>query len=113
VHGFLSPQARRLACLAAASWSFDRASSLLEELCGLRLSDTTIRGVATGAAKTLLDAVQKKIGFVPNLMRTLAVSPATLDAYLSFGDRLGKGVLSPKLREQLAATVAYSNSCQY
>jgi len=39
---------------------------------------------------------------VPNLMRTLAVSPATLDAYLSFGDRLGQGVLSPKLREQLA-----------
>jgi uncharacterized peroxidase-related enzyme len=68
---------------------------------------------ATGTAKTLLDAVQKKIGFVPNLMRTLAVSPATLDAYLSFGDRLGQGVLSPKLREQLAVTVAYSNSCQY
>ena len=69
--------------------------------------------VATGAAKTLLDAVQKKIGFVPNLMRTLAASPATLDAYLSFGDRLGQGVLSPKLREQLAVTVAYSHSCQY
>src|SRR6516225_2638463 len=69
--------------------------------------------VATGAAKTLLDAVQKKIGFVPNLMRTLAVSPATLDAYLSFGDRLSHGILSPKLREQLAVTVAYSNSCEY
>jgi len=46
-------------------------------------------------------------------MRTLAVSPATLDAYLSFSDRLSKGVLSGKLREQLALTVAYSNSCQY
>jgi alkylhydroperoxidase family enzyme len=41
---------------------------------------------ATGTAKTLLDGVQRKLGFVPNLMRTLAVSPATLDAYLSFND---------------------------
>lgn len=68
---------------------------------------------ATGAAKTLLDGVQHKLGFVPNLMRTLAVSPATLDAYLSFNDRLSHGILSPKLREQLALTVAYSNSCEY
>ena len=68
---------------------------------------------ASGTAKTLLDGVQRKLGFVPNLMRTLAVSPATLDAYLSFNDRLSHGILSPKLREQLALTVAYSNSCEY
>ena len=49
LEGFLSPQARRLVCLAAASWSFDRASSLLEELCGLRVSDTTIRAAAVAA----------------------------------------------------------------
>ena len=68
---------------------------------------------ATGTAKTLLDGVQQKLGFVPNLMRTLAVSPAALDAYLTFGDRLGKGILNPRLREQIALTVAYSDSCQY
>ena len=68
---------------------------------------------ATGSTKTLLDAVQQKLGFVPNLMRTVAVSPAALDAYLSFSDRLSKGVLSDKLREQLALTVAYTNSCEY
>ena len=68
---------------------------------------------ATGAAKTLLAAVQQKLGFVPNLMRTLAASPAALDAYLTFSDRLSNGVLSGKLREQLALTVAYSNSCEY
>jgi hypothetical protein len=39
----LSPHAERLTALAAASWSYDRASHLLDELCGLRLSDTTIR----------------------------------------------------------------------
>jgi hypothetical protein len=49
LEGFLSPQARRLACRAAASWSFDRASALLQELCGLRVSDTTIRACAVAA----------------------------------------------------------------
>jgi len=47
--GFLSGHARRLACLAAASWSFDRASALLEEFCGLRVSDTAIRAAAVAA----------------------------------------------------------------
>ena len=49
--GFLSRQAQRLACLAAASWSFDRASDLLEEFCGLRVSDTTIRACAVTAGQ--------------------------------------------------------------
>jgi len=47
--GFLSRQARRLACLAAASWSFDRASALLAEFCGLGVSDTAIRAAAVAA----------------------------------------------------------------
>jgi hypothetical protein len=41
--GFLSPQATRLVCLAAASWSFDIASDRLEEIAGLRVDDETIR----------------------------------------------------------------------
>lgn len=46
VDGRYSPTARRLMCLAAASWSFDMASERLEEFCGLSASDTTIREVA-------------------------------------------------------------------
>jgi hypothetical protein len=53
LEGFLSPQARRSACLAAASWSFDRASALLEELCGPRVSDTTIRACAVETGRAL------------------------------------------------------------
>jgi hypothetical protein len=41
--GFLSPGAERLACLAAASWSFDVASDRLEEMAGVRVDDETIR----------------------------------------------------------------------
>jgi hypothetical protein len=41
--GRYSPTTQRLICLAGASWSFDVASERLEELCGLLVSDTTIR----------------------------------------------------------------------
>ncbi len=63
--------------------------------------------------KALLDGVQKKLGMTPNLMRTMANSPAVLEAYLGFGNALGKGTLQPKLREQIALTVSESNGCQY
>lgn len=43
VSGRYSPQSQRLICLAASSWSFDVASERLAELCGLDVSDTTIR----------------------------------------------------------------------
>jgi hypothetical protein len=49
----LSRQAERLVALAAASWSFDRSASLLEEFCGLKISDTTIRKYATGTGRQM------------------------------------------------------------
>ena len=53
IHGFLSPQAERLACLAAATWSFDVASDRLDELAGIRLDDETIRRHVHRAAARL------------------------------------------------------------
>lgn len=43
--GYLSRRAQRLACLGGASWSFDRTAEYLQALCGLRVSDATIRQV--------------------------------------------------------------------
>lgn len=68
---------------------------------------------ATGKAKQLLDGVQAHLGITPNLMKTLAVSPAALDGYLKFGAALGNGVLDAKFREQLALAIAQANSCEY
>ena len=68
---------------------------------------------ASGKAKDLLIAVQAKIGMTPNLMKTLAHSPAALEGYLSFSGALATGVLNAKLREQIAIAVAQANSCQY
>lgn len=64
-------------------------------------------------AKALLEGVQKKLGMTPNLMRTMANSPAVLDAYLAFSNSLSPSSLSGKVREQLALTIAEVNRCQY
>lgn len=57
---------------------------------------------ATGKAKDLLDAVQAKLGMTPNMMKTMANSPAVLEAYLNFSGALSNGTLDAKLREQIA-----------
>jgi uncharacterized peroxidase-related enzyme len=68
---------------------------------------------ATNKTKQLLDGFQKALGLVPNLMRTLANSPAALAGYTSFNAALSQGMLSPQLREQLALAVANANNCDY
>jgi uncharacterized peroxidase-related enzyme len=68
---------------------------------------------ADDKAKALLDGVQKALGMTPNLMRTLAHSPAALQAYLNLGRALGGGSLDAKTREAIALTVAGENGCDY
>lgn len=68
---------------------------------------------ATGEAKALLDGVQKSLGMAPNIVRTLANSPAALNGYLSFTGALAKGDLPQRLREQIALVVAETNGCDY
>ena len=68
---------------------------------------------ANGKGKQLLDAVHAKLGITPNLMKTLATSPAALEAYLNFSSALSTGVLDAKFREQIALVVAQTNSCEY
>lgn len=69
--------------------------------------------IATGKARELLDAVKSKLGVVPNMMRTMANSPAVLEAYLNFMAALAKGSLNAAQREGIAIAVAQANQCQY
>jgi uncharacterized peroxidase-related enzyme len=66
-----------------------------------------------GRSKELLDAVKAKLGIVPNMTRSMAVSPPVLEAYLGFIGALGHGVLPAKVREQLALNVGEANHCDY
>lgn len=68
---------------------------------------------AEGKTRTQLEDIGKKLGAVPNLMRTLARSPAALDGYLGLAGALAAGKLRAALREQIALAVAEQNSCDY
>jgi uncharacterized peroxidase-related enzyme len=68
---------------------------------------------STGKAKELLDAVKAKLGMTPNMMKTMAQSPAVLEAYLNFSEALGGGKLNARLREQIVLISAEINSCGY
>lgn len=68
---------------------------------------------ASGKVKDLLNTVQRSLGITPNIVRTMAQSPAVLDAYLAFGAALSKGLLSARLREQIALVVGETNGCDY
>lgn len=71
------------------------------------------KDAATPAAAELLDAVRKKLGAVPNLIATMAHSPAVARGYLDFNQALSGGSLPARLREQLALVVGEANTCQY
>jgi len=68
---------------------------------------------ALGRTRELLDGVKAKLGIVPNMTRSMAVSPSVLEAYVGFISALGRGVLPPAVREQLALDVGEANQCDY
>lgn len=61
----------------------------------------------------LLGSVQKKLGSVPNLIATMAHSPAVAKSYLGFSQALAGGSLPAPLREQIALVVGETNGCDY
>ena len=69
--------------------------------------------VAVAKSKELFDLAQSKLGGVPNLIRVLANSPAALEGFLSLNAALAQGVLSAKVRAQIALAVAEINDCAY
>ncbi len=65
------------------------------------------------ASRPLLEAVNKQLGVVPNLMKVLGNSPAALGGYLSLGGALGKGTIGAKTGERIALAIAQINGCGY
>jgi uncharacterized peroxidase-related enzyme len=64
-------------------------------------------------SRPMLDAVEKKFGRVPNMIQTLAHSPAALGFYLAQAQALAGGALEPQLRELIALAAAGFNRCDY
>lgn len=68
---------------------------------------------ASGKTKELFNAINSKLGVVPNMMRTMGNSPALLEGYLNLSGALGGGKLGGKTGELIALVVAETNSCNY
>lgn len=68
---------------------------------------------ASPEQKQLLADVKQAMGVVPNLVATMAHSPAVANAYLAFNKALSKGVLTPQMREKISLAVGQANECDY
>jgi uncharacterized peroxidase-related enzyme len=71
------------------------------------------QNTADSASAELLASVRNKLGTVPNLVATMANSPAVAKAYLGFSQTLSAGKLPARLREQIALVVGEANRCEY
>jgi uncharacterized peroxidase-related enzyme len=60
----------------------------------------------------ILNSVAKQLGFVPNVLRLLAASPAVLKSFLGLQAGLS-GTLDLNTRNAIALAVSESNSCHY
>lgn len=68
---------------------------------------------APSESKPLLEAAQKKFGFVPNMLGVMAEAPALLKAYLTIADIFDSSTLSATEKQIVALTVSAVNGCEY
>lgn len=61
----------------------------------------------------IFEAVKKKFGFVPNLIREMAVNPAVARVYLDGQGALATGVLSAREQQTVQLAVSVYNECHY
>ncbi len=64
-------------------------------------------------SKANLQALQQKLGTLPNIFKALANSPAALQSYVALTGAISESTLSPATREAIALAVAESNGCEY
>ena len=64
------------------------------------------------ASRSMLDAVGRRLGFVPNMFRAASASPAVLTAVTGLSSALSV-MLDVKTRERIAVAVSQANGCEY
>ncbi len=63
--------------------------------------------------KAIFDAVEQKIGRVPNLYAAMGYSPQLLSGFLAFSETLSEGVFWAKEKEAISLAVSQANHCEY
>ncbi|WP_374764292.1 carboxymuconolactone decarboxylase family protein [Yunchengibacter salinarum] len=71
------------------------------------------KDTAPAGAKDILEGAEKKYGFVPNLLATMAEAPAVVEAYATLGGIFDKTSFSPTERQVVLLTVSRENVCTY
>ncbi len=66
-----------------------------------------------GDAKPLVEGAQKAFGFLPNLLATMAESPALLEGYMALAGIFDKADLSETERQIILMTNNRLNGCNY
>lgn len=72
----------------------------------------TTETAPSGAAE-VLQGVQEKMGFVPNLFAHLAESPTATKAYAQLSELLGQSSLSPQQLQIALLTTSVENRCRF
>lgn len=71
------------------------------------------KNTAPKFSQAVLQAAEKRFGFIPNLYGVLAESPAALQAYAAINDALKQSALSAIEQQVVALTVSAHNGCSY
>ena len=71
------------------------------------------KDTANPEQSALFEAIQGKLGMIPNFLKVLANSPSALSAFLGLHSIADAGTLDSQTRERIALTLAQKNSCQY
>jgi uncharacterized peroxidase-related enzyme len=74
---------------------------------------THTTGTAPADSRPLLDAIERGLGFVPNLYRVIAESPAALQGALAVANAFANCSLSSVEQQLVALAVSESNRCEY
>ena len=70
------------------------------------------RDKAPTASQPMLDAVEKQIGFLPNVHKLLSISPNVLAGFLGLQREMSK-TLDVKTRDAIALAVSEADGCEY
>lgn len=68
---------------------------------------------ANAEQKALFDAIQDRLGMVPNFLKVFANSEAALRAFLGLYGIAGAGSLDLQTQERIALALAQQNACEY
>lgn len=76
------------------------------------LTPQTVESAPQGS-KAILQAIQKRNGFIPNLMATFASSPALLNGYVGLDTAWQKSSFSALERQLILLAASVENRCGY